>query len=316
MTSNEYFNEHIINGETNSEKEEKSFYTKKNFDSSNDYSLEAYDVTITPFEINELYFLDKPIKINFNSSNLIKNDDKKLIIFKTESDPFKKLLNKKTKKEVCFWANSNLKEEKKSKHFKKPKNSHKKKPHTAEDDDNILRKIQVMFLSFIISFTNDIVLSLTDDKTIRLFKDLDYQIKKKVSHQSVESLKSKKIEDIIKFKITPKIKQEKNFNEQIYKSILERCPIIQEFFNKSYLSLFKEYYENQNNIFRFNEKVIPLSYKTKQKTFDKLIDKNNKFKEKIKYVSVNYILNSYKRLKKPNFKISSCKTSNQNKKIE
>jgi len=315
MTSNEYFNEYIINGEANTEEEKKSFYFYNNFKGSNDYSFE--DNNVTPFEINELYFLDKPIKeINFDSSNLIKSDDKKLIKFKTESDLSKKLLNKKTKKNDCFLENSNLKEEKKSKYSKKPKNSNKKKPHTADDNDNILRKIQVMFLSFFISFTNDIVLSLTDDKNIGLFKDLDYEIKKKVSHKFVESLKSKKLEDIVKFRITPKIKQKENINEQIYKSVLERCPIIQEFFNRSYLDLFQEYYENPDNIFRFKEKVISLSYKTKQKTFDKLIDKNNKFKEKIKYVSINYYLNSYKRLKKPNFKIRFCKTSNQNKKIK
>ena len=167
-----------------------------------------------------------------------------------------------------------------------------------------------MFLSFIISFTNDIVTSLSDDKTVPLFKDLDYQIKKKVNHKFVEKIKTKKLEDIVKLRITPKIKQEENINEQIYKSVLEEYPDIQEFFDKSYLDLFKDYYENKNNIFRFNKKIIPLSDKTKQKTFDKLIEKNMKYKEKIKYVSINYYLNSYKRLKKPYFKIRTCKKSN------
>ena len=261
MSSNVFFHQLITNGEDNTEEEEKSLYFFNNLNNSNNYSIEDYN--LIPSEINDLYFLDKSVKeIIIDSPNLIKSDVTKLIKFKTETNPPKELLNKKTK-------NSNSKKE--SEHSKKSKKSNKKKPHTAEDDDNILRKIQVMFLSFIISFTNDIVTSLSDDKTVPLFKDLDYQIKKKVNHKFVEKIKTQKLEDIVKLRITPKIKQEENINEQIYKSVLEEYPDIQEFFDKSYLDLFKDYYENKNNIFRFNKKIIPLSDKTKQKTFDKLI---------------------------------------------
>ena len=309
MSSNEYFHQLITNGEDSIEEEEKSFYLFN-------YSLEDYN--LIPSDFNDLYLLGKPVnEINFDPSNLFKSDDKKLIKFKIETNPSKKLLNKKRKNEDCFSENSNSKkEEKQSEHSKKPKKSNKKKPHTAEDDDNILRKIQVMFLSFIISFTNDIVISLSGDKTVALFKDLDYKIKKIVNHKFVEDLKATKLEDIVKLKITPKVKQKENINEQIYKSVLERFPDIQKFFDRTYLSLFEDYYENKNNIFKFNEKVIPLSYKTKQKTFAKLIEKNIKYKKKIKIVTINYYLNSYKRIKKPNFKTSFCKKSNQNIKIE
>ena len=306
MSSNALFHQLITNGEDNTEEEEKSLYFFNNLNNSNNYSIEDYN--LIPSEINDLYFLDKSVKeIIIDSPNLIKSDVTKLIKFKTETNPPKELLNKKTK-------NSNSKKE--SEHSKKSKKSNKKKPHTAEDDDNILRKIQVMFLSFIISFANDIVTSLSDDKTVPLFKDLDYKIKKIVNHKFVEDLKATKLENIVKLKITPKVKQKENINEQIYKSVLERFPDIQEFFDRTYLNLFEDYYENKNNIFKFNEKVIPLSYKTKQKTFAKLIEKNIKYKEKIKIVTINYYLNSYKRIKKPNFKTSFCKKSNQNIKID
>ena len=306
MSSNEYFHQLITNGEDSIEEEEKSLYFFNNLNNSNNYSIEDYN--LIPSEINDLYFLDKSVKeIIIDSPNLIKSDVTKLIKFKTETNPPKELLNKKTK-------NSNSKKE--SEHSKKSKKSNKKKPHTAEDDDNILRKIQVMFLSFIISFANDIVTSLSDDKDVPLFKDLDYKIKKIVNHKFVEDLKATKLENIVKLKITPKVKQKENINEQIYKSVLERFPDIQEFFDRTYLNLFEDYYENKNNIFKFNEKVIPLSYKTKQKTFAKLIEKNIKYKEKIKIVTINYYLNSYKRIKKPNFKTRFCKKSNQNIKIE
>ena len=58
-----------------------------------------------------------------------------------------------------------------------------------------------------------------------------------MNHKFVEDLKAKKLEDIVKLKITPKVKKEENINEQIYKSILERCPDIQEFFDRTYTIL-------------------------------------------------------------------------------
>ena len=66
----------------------------------------------------------------------------------------------------------------------------------------------------------------------------------------------------------------------------------------------------------FNEKVVLISDETKKRTLAKLIEKNPCYKEKIKYVCINYYFNSYKRLKKPSFKIRSSNKSNQNKKIK
>ena len=72
----------------------------------------------------------------------------------------------------------------------------------------------------------------------------------------------------------------------------------------NYLTLFKEYYyTNEKNTFEFNGHIIPLSEKTKTKTFSNLIKRYNSYKEKIIYVSVNYYLNNYKRIKKSNFQI-------------
>ena len=273
---------------------------------SNDNSPDNYSVNTCEFKL--LYILDKKnIEINKDSSNPIKINDENIIKFERENNPLKELLKKKTKRNVSS-----------SKHSKpkKPRNSNKKKRHTASDDDNILRKIQVQFLKFIISYTNDIIRSLINDKNIPHFKDLDYEIKKIVSYKFVELLKSSKLEDIVKLRITPKIKDDENINEHIYNLVLEKCPIIQKFFDESYISLFKKYYENKNNIFIFNGKVISLSPKTKACTFNSLINKNYLFKEKIRLVCINYYLNSYKRVKKPKFKTNSSNKSNQNKKIK
>lgn len=180
-----------------------------------------------------------------------------------------------------------------------------KKIHTASDDDNILRKVQVIFISFIIYYSNDVISHLFDgDKNILYFKDIDYQLKKRVKNDWVENLKSKTIKEIIELKITPKIKKKKeNENKTILKIILEKYPSIEEFFKTNYLDLFRQYFNNKNDIFKVNGRIIPLSERTKQKTFISLIKKNDVLKEKIKYVCINYLLNSYRRMKKPCFKI-------------
>lgn len=289
--------------EFKTKQEEEYSINCNNTNSSNENTCEDY--TLNSSEFNTLYLIKRK-ENNNNSSNQINNIDNKIIQFKTENYPLNNQLEKKLKKE-------NSLEKKNLRYFKKPRKSNKKKQHTASDDDNILRKIQVIFLSFIISYTNDIISSLINENVPR-FKDLSYEIKKIVNHKFVESLKSKKIEDIVKLKITPKIKKDEKINQHIYDSILKICPIIKEFFDRTYLSLFEEYYENQNNNFTFNGKIISLSGKTIKKTYNSLINKNFRYKEKIKYVCINYYLNTYKRIKKPNFKIYPYRKLNQNKK--
>ena len=179
------------------------------------------------------------------------------------------------------------------------------KRHTASDDDNILRKIQVQYISFIIHCSNDVVSFFVDDYTNNpCFKDVDYELKKVVNHEKVESLKEKTIGDIIQFDITPKIKKkEKNENEKSLKLILKKCPSLQKYFKTNYLEFFKKYYKNENDYLEVNGQIIPFSDKTKTKTFSSLIEKkkNNNLKERIKYVCINYLMNSYKKMKKPNF---------------
>ena len=81
----------------------------------------------------------------------------------------------------------------------------KKKIHSGADDDNILRKIQIHFLSFIINYSNDVISSLTDEKLPR-FKDLDYKQKKIVKLQFFEELKKKLLKKFLKLILLKKRK--------------------------------------------------------------------------------------------------------------
>jgi len=95
-------------------------------------------------------------------------------------------------------------------------------------------------------------------------------------------------------------KHDGSVNKIIYNTIYKKYPIIHEYMERNYLTLFKEYYNNKNKTFEVNGQSIQLSIRTK--TFSDLTTKNYKYKEKLKYVAINYFLNCYKRIKKPNFK--------------
>ena len=80
-----------------------------------------------------------------------------------------------------------------------------KKIHDKNTIDNLLRKVQVHYLSFIIKFLNTILLIL-NKKNIR-FKKLDYKFKQNVRKDFVDILKKSNIGEIISSKISGKYKK-------------------------------------------------------------------------------------------------------------
>ena len=175
-----------------------------------------------------------------------------------------------------------------------------KRVHSASDDDNVLRKIQVHFLTFVVNFTNDVIRTFIEDKNVPQFKNLDYKIKKIVKHKVVEDFKLKTIGEILQSRISPKMKTHDSFaNNNIYDDICNRSPLMKDFLQTQYLTLFKEYYNNKDRKFEVNGKIVQLSSKTK--IYNDLILKNYKYKDKIKYVTNTYFLNTYKKRKNPNF---------------
>jgi hypothetical protein len=175
-----------------------------------------------------------------------------------------------------------------------------KRIHSASDDDNVLRKIQVHFLTFVVCFVNDVIRTFIEDKNVPQFKNLDYKIKKIVKHKVVEDFKLKTIGEILKSRISPKMKTHDSFaNNNIYDDICNRSPLMKDFLQTQYITLFKQYYNNKDRKFEVNGKIVQLSSKTK--TYNDLILKNYKYKDKIRYVTNTYFINTYKKRKKPNF---------------
>jgi hypothetical protein len=161
-----------------------------------------------------------------------------------------------------------------------------KRCHCSDDFDNILRKIQVHFISFLVNLANDSLKQIFGEKTKLNFKHVDYELKKIVNHNYIELIKKCKYSDIMKMKISPKNKKfSKNSNKETFENVCEYSDILKKIFDGKYLYIFQKYYcniTNDNNIIDLEGLKMTLSPKTK--TLYNLLAKNESTKEKFKNV--------------------------------
>jgi len=168
--------------------------------------------------------------------------------------------------------------------------------HSALDDDNILRKIQVHFLTFLVSFTNDYIDTLfpnVDKKHVLHFRQIDYKLKKIINHNSIERTKTLTIGEILQKQASPKNKTcVNNINQITYIKLCNQCPQLkQNYFNKLFKEFFIEFYYNKNErVIALNGLNINLSKKTQ--TFNKLIQKNAKYSDKFRYIASFFYINN------------------------
>ena len=252
----------------------------------NIFEEETLDLNELVEEDNEkfLYFIKRQDNLETeprsteNTSNFILDQDK--YSNNKKGDSFQKKINFKT-----FL---------KKKRGKKPIPNNKKlskKPHSSDDFDNIQRKIQVHFISFLVSFSNDLIKCYFGDKTKYHFKDVKYDLKRIVNHKYVEKIKQCKWSDIMQMKISPKNKRfNEDNNKYVYLKIIQLSNELKDYFGKKYLYIFLKYYLglklNQKEL-DFEGKNIKLSPKTKG--FCYLLEKNKISKDKF----VNIIKNVY-----------------------
>ena len=160
----------------------------------------------------------------------------------------------------------------------------KEKIHDKNTSDNLIRKIQVHYLSFIVSFLNDILKNL--NYNIQFLK-LNYEFKMNIKKEFVESLKKKTIGEIISNEISIKYKgKEKNFNKNLYEKIKDN-EVLNKIFEDNYINLFRNIYYKSKEKINLKEyglnKDIYLSKNVKM--FNNLlkndIEGNKKIKESI-----------------------------------
>ena len=175
--------------------------------------------------------------------------------------------------------NSDKKEEKRKKSGRKRKreNENGKKYHTKFAYDNIIRKIQVHFLNFLVSFINEI---LKHYEFKQKFFNIDYSIKKDIKKENVENLKSIEIGEILCKDISKKYKnqykEDVKINNKIYLEVIKNDNI-KKILSEKYINIFKNiYYKNKRDL---NDYGLNIKLSNDVKTYKDLLKKYNKEKD-------------------------------------
>ena len=180
------------------------------------------------FSIENLFFLKKESKIKNVECRKLLSENKKERIFIVNKK--RGSTGRKKKKDINMNKNNEIKE--------------KEKFHDKNKVDNLIRKIQVHYMSFIRSFLTEIIKHL---KIVKQFLEIDYNIKKDVHKKNLKELKEKTIGEIISCEIISKYKNnEKNYNKIIVDD-LSKDEVLRNKLSQNYMSFFKEVYYQSNN---------------------------------------------------------------------
>ena len=250
------------------EKEENQIFNMVNLKKDGDIMIDKinYEKNINNENSGEGYLIDIP------------NDDKKKEVEKGNNQIKNKFSVKKMKKpgrkgednkgENCF-----------------------KKIHGSKEYDNIVTKVKVHFISFLINLSNDIIIHIFGNDKNLYFKDLDYKIKSNVKFIELEKFKQLNLKEILQKPISKKfMPQNANNNEETYKKVIELANYLEKFFNLKFIVLFKSYYNN--NYISLIKYVIDTTIIPSKKTesFSELLKKYN---DEMKILIIKYTRRAY-----------------------
>ena len=123
------------------------------------------------------------------------------------------------------------------------------KVHDKNTSDNLLRKIQVHYISFIVKFLNEILQILNYKQR---FLKLCYRFKRNIKKGFVNSLKVKSIGDIICNPISKQYKKDLNYNMYIFEQVKED-KVLKKIFSENYTSFFRKIYFKSRSIINLRE---------------------------------------------------------------
>ena len=153
---------------------------------------------------------------------------------------------------------------------RKKNNENGRKTHSKYDKDNIIRKIQVHFLNFLVSFINEILLNLGIGKK---FLNINYKNKKKVKKQYVELLKSQEIGQILRQNISTKYRRQyiidNEKNNKVYLEVIKNDNI-RKILSETYINIFRNYYyKNKREI---NDYGLNIKLSNNVKTYQDFLE--------------------------------------------
>ena len=226
-----------------------------------------------------------------SNNEIINPKDEKKDIFEMNDIglSFQQIIISQTKEDDSTKTKPNfITKKKEQKDFKKKRGREKKKDierieHDSNSYDNIITKIQVHFLNFLISFLNDAIDSIFEKNKNIHFVKFNYAEKSNRKNEYLAKMKSSTIKDLLlNIDISRKYKKfEKNINKKLVEK-LDQFPFFQQVFKMNFLKLFYYYYNNkqpfEQKLLIFDQ-VIILSEKTK--SFYNLLDKNQELEENI-----------------------------------
>lgn len=242
------------------------FEYDENLNSSESLDLISFNSTNNINQIMEEPFSIIPIDSMKISAKNRNESSKEISSFKNAGN------DKKTKYSTKFII-KNLKGRKKRRD-RKDGNDYYGYIHDKLASDNILRKIQVNYLSFIEQYANAVLIKFGFYDT---FVKIDYQLKRTVNQKYMSFIKKLTLGDILCWDISPKFTtKEKDYNKKLYLEAIKK-PIIKNIFLEKYLFVFKNiYYKNKRiiNLDKYGSKEsIKLSAK-KVMMFKEFLEKN------------------------------------------
>ena len=182
-------------------------------------------------------------------------------------------------------------ERRKTKRGRSNKLNKRKKEHSSSSTDNVIRKIQIHFLTFVIFFINDTVKGFFKYQKYK-FADFAHKEKSKVSFDYVDEMKNSTIGDLLfRITISPKFKCGKDNNINNLKQ-LEQFPFFQSLFNIKYLDLFAKYYNANQPLKELLINGMKISFSSKTRSFSELLlrKENKKLKDVLIDVAENFYL--------------------------
>jgi hypothetical protein len=154
----------------------------------------------------------------------------------------------------------------------------KRKSHQKSDFDNILTKIQIHFLNFVINLCND-AMKIIDKNQKQYFRPINYKFKRNISFNNIKRLKEIPIKEILAQEISEKYKLvSKSINSDILALVAPSSQWLNDFFSINYLKAFSMYYNNCKPLKKINFKGKEIILSSKTKAFNTLLRKNKVLK--------------------------------------
>lgn len=246
------------------------------------FQQEVLNSSKTENVIEENYSYEKYLQIKEKP-----NEFSNLTSFIKENEPNEVISEKKMKKFLV------IKEKPKKPRGRKRKSKVKNKMHSNNAFDNIISKVQIHFITFIIKLANDIIEREIKKEADFCFADIDHSLKKKITYDYFEILKKLQIKDILQKKITSKSKfKNEEHNKEIYQEIIKYQDniMLKEALEMNYLDFFKKFYYNEGKkIEALSIQGKEIKFSEKLKPFYKLYKNDIKYNQKlIKFVKCAY----------------------------